>query len=419
MKPLYAFFAARRYWPRPEAAARAMEALLAKMPGGGEDRLFWDDQPLSLPRADLIVLAPLSGGVQSQMLSAASVCPSAVVYASYMRGNSDREAEEGMLRANAAPAFMDTWAVLRRSHPHCRAALTPNDLAHLLRLHGALLSVRSARILQIGERENWVVSTAASRETYQALLGVEIVPVFLDEVESRFRAATRDEAQPYRDWFISHSQSIMEPTQDDIWAASRMAFSLDALLTDYAASGAALSCFRLLSTGVNMCLAVSWANDRTPRFVSCEGDMDSAVTMLMMKKLARGRLWMANPALYPDGLIHFSHCTAPICLLGEPLPTILRSHHESGIGVSLQVDIPAGLTATLCRVSGERGEYTVQRGVTVPGPYLPACRTQSWIRLDDMDHYVSTALGCHQVISFEDMEEDFSALASGLGLTRL
>ena len=135
-----------------------------------------------------------------------------------------------------------------------------------------------------------------------------------------------------------------------------------------------------------------------------------------MKKLTNTRLWMANPGLQPDGSINFSHCTAPLCCTGTPLPCTLRSHHESGIGVSVQVEIPAGVTVTACRVSDEAGSMTIHRGTTQTGPYETACRTQLHIRLEDAQHYLDTALGCHQVFAFEDITAKLEKLAALLGL---
>lgn len=102
--------------------------------------------------------------------------------------------------------------------------------------------------------------------------------------------------------------------------------------------------------------------------------------------------------------------------MGRPLPCVLRSHHESGIGVSLQVELPVGQRLTACRVSDEASKMTIHTGVSVPGAYEPACRTQMHVRFDDMDHYLATALGCHQVFAFEDVAARLRRMAELFGL---
>jgi hypothetical protein len=137
----------------------------------------------------------------------------------------------------------------------------------------------------------------------------------------------------------------------------------------------------------------------------------------LVKKLTSTKLWMANPGLQPDGTINFSPCTAPLCCIGsEPLPCTLRSHHESGIGVSVQVELPIGQTVTACRISDEAGSMTIHRGVSVAGPYETACRTQMHVQLEDYPHYLRTALGCHQVFAFEDISDRLRKIAELFGL---
>ena len=420
MKTVYAFYAAHRYWPDESALKRACAEAAERFCGGAEYSLYWDDSA-SAPRAagDCLVIIPFSGAVQGMMLAHAHGFEHVIICAAYIRGSLSATAADNMLRANAAPAFMDTWAVLRRTHAGAYIALSAIELAQRLQTLEAAEYVRNAKILKIGATEPWVVSNAPDISIYEARFGVHIIPVDQSEVVRRYGNTSRTDAQLYYDWFKSHSAMQVEPSDGDLWNASRMAGALCSLLEDHGAEGAAIACFNLLKTGTNMCLGVSFINDCTSRFISCECDMDSAVTMLLMKKLTKYKLWMANPGLQPDKTINFSHCTAPICAMGEPLPTALRSHHESGIGVSLQVDVPAGIPVTACRVSDNCGSITIHSGVTVSGAYENACRTQVHVRLDDFDRYVSTTLGCHQVFAFEDIADRVRDLAALFKLSEL
>ncbi|MBR5742768.1 MAG: hypothetical protein IKX85_03120, partial [Clostridia bacterium] len=249
--------------------------------------------------------------------------------------------------------------------------------------------------------------------------GLKIVRATQDELVKLFREATDSDAEKIRGWFKSRVEKIVEPSEEDIRAASRMACALVKLLDAYGAEGAAVACFDLLKTGTNVCLGASYVNDCTGRFISCECDMDSAVTMLLMKKLTRTKLWMANPGIRPDKTVNFSHCTAPVRIGEKTLPTVLRSHHESGVGVSLQVEFPAGTELTLCRISDSCGKISIHRAVSVEGPYETACRTQMHVRLDDFDRWLRTSLGCHQVFAFEDISSEVAELADMFGLVRV
>ena len=417
MKVVYAFYAAHRYWPDEKQLEEACAEVAVSFCGGCEYELCWDDRPpLAAAKGDCLVIIPFSGAVQKTILADAQAYQKVILCGAYIRGNASVSVTEAMLRANAAPALMDTWGVLRRTHPNASLVLTQAELKKKLRIAAAAEHISHAKILKIGETEPWVVSNASSSAVYEKQFGVQILPVLQEEVIRRFEALSSEAAQPYQNWFKNNSIHIAEPSDADLLAASRMAAALMQLMEDYEADGAAIACFNLLKTGTTMCAGVSYINDCTDKAISCEGDMDSVITMLMMKKLTVHKLWMANPGLQPDQTIHFSHCTAPICVMQTPWPTTLRSHHESGIGVSLQVDIPSGIPITACRISDECRKMTIHKGITVPGSYEPACRTQAYVRFNNFEHYLNTVLGCHQVIAFEDISEELNELARIFGV---
>lgn len=417
MKTVCAFFAARRYWKDEKALQAAYGDLAGRMDPTWEKRLIVDTlEPGALPEGECLVAVPMSGAVQKNILAAAAHWDSVVLYGAYIRGNAAEESCREMTRCNAAPTLMDTWAVLRRTRPRVQLALNGGQLEETLRVLRAYYGVKGATLLQIGRTEPWVISNASAPEVYEDRFGIRIRFVEQEELAALYRGAGREQAEPYYRWFSGHKTGCVEPGEAQLWDAARMAWALITLLESHRARGAAIACFNLLGEGTTACLGVSYVNDQTPMAASCEGDMDSAVTMLLMKGLTDTRLWMANPGLQPDGTVNFSHCTAPICCMGRPLPCVLRSHHESGIGVSLQVELPVGQRLTACRVSDEASKMTIHTGVSVPGAYEPACRTQMHVRFDDMEHYLATALGCHQVFAFEDVAARLRRMAELFGL---
>lgn len=241
------------------------------------------------------MIVPMSGAVQKRILDIASHFRASVLYGAYISGNASDAAGQDMMRANAAPTLMDTWAVLHRRSTHTLLALNQAELGETLRVLEAYCYINGATVLKIGQTEPWVVSNASDTGYYEDRFGVKIVPVAQEELEDLFLATTREQAATYFDWFTGHSQGRVEPTREDIWNAFRMACALVTLLEKYHAAGAALACFNLLRTGTNACLGVSYVNNGTDMCVGCECDMDSTITMLLMKKLTDTRLWMANP----------------------------------------------------------------------------------------------------------------------------
>ncbi len=421
MKTIFAIFASKRYWTDEAELNIAFQTLdQLALEYGAASILVQSEAGLdALPEGACVVLIPISGGVQSLLLRAAKKYSAAIVYAAYAQGNVSAQLTQRMLQFNAAPAVMDCWGVLKRTHPHIEFALTKSRLSSALRVFDAYFSMQNVTLLLIGDTEPWVISNCKDSNTYKRL-GVNVFRVSQDELLARMEQITESEAAPFYHYFYDTAEACIEPNCSDMKRASQMAAALLFTIEKYHAQGAAVACFNMLRSGTTSCLGVSYINDCTPYVAACEGDIDSAVTMLAMKKLSPTRLWMANPALHPDRLIHFSHCTAPLDMDGcGKCPYTLRSHHESGIGVSLQADYPTGRRVTLCRISDEASAITIQLGTTVTGGHLCACHTQVWVRPDDFDRFISTALGCHQVLAFTDISAELHSMAELLGLTIL
>lgn len=413
-------FAASRYWQDRAELDRAYAGIAARLEAPGRTvRLVVDGDGadmLASGTGGTLVIVPMSGAVQRDILGAAGGFDAVVLYAAYVAGNLEEELTDLLLQYNAAPTLMDCWSVLRKTHPKALLAMNPAELARWTRLLDAWRGMRGKKLLLIGETEPWVISVSRDPEDYKKL-GLTVQKVPQEEVAALYRETSEEEAAPFVRKYAQGAAGCVEPTARDIQNAGRMAAALLKTLEKHQADGLAIACFNLLSLGTTSCLGVSYINDSTGKVAACEGDLDSAVTMLMLRQLTKTSVWMANPGLRPDGLVSFSHCTAPLAADGEmDCPFILRSHHESGIGASLQVDLPVQSRLTACRVSARWGSYTCQGAASEAGPRYQACRTQLNIRFDDFDQYLQTALGCHQVFCFEDVREDFRTLAGWMGL---
>ena len=416
----FVFFAATRYWSDFQQLLESFEEWKGLLhPIATECRLIVDGKDMEslIPEAgDILVIVPMSGAVQKDILHIAEKFDAVVLYAGYVQGNAGEQTTRLMTKYNAAPTLMDSWGVLRKRNKKALLALHQEDLEHKLCIIAAFQSLRKAKLLLIGDPEPWVVSVSRDLENYRKL-GIEIVQIAQQEVAELYAHTTDEEGRQYFEKYKLGAQACVGPDENDLKNAARMAAALMKTLTKYQADGIAIACFNLLSSGTTSCMGVSYINDCTDKVAACEGDLDSAVTMLMLKRLTRTKVWMANPGLHPDGIINFSHCTAPLAVDGQrDCPFVLRRHHESGIGVSLQVEIPVNLRLTACRISGVWGTYTVQRAVAEKGPREECCHTQLYVRFDDVNQYLKTALGCHQVFCFEDVADDFMQLAEWMGL---
>lgn len=355
----------------------------------------------------LLVAIPMSGAVQSLMLAAAEKFDAVCVYAGYVDGNLPRAVSSRLLELNAAPAVMDTYAVLCRGERPVVLCDSLKTLEGAVRAVSACLGLRGSRLLLIGAVEPWVVSASRDLSLYRSCFGVEIEQIPLGTLERYFHESDLGQARAIAERYRCGAESVLEPSDDDLLSAARVCLAVTRLLDERSADGAAIACFDMLGRlHTTACLAVSLLTSETDRVVACEGDLDSAVTMLLLRRLSDGGIWMANPNLLGDGKINFVHCTAPITLSGTPCGYRLRSHHESGIGVSPEVDFPVTETLTACRLSAATGKMTVHLGTGRPGERQKSCRTQYEVSFRDYPSYLENALGCHQVFAFCDLSSE-------------
>lgn len=413
MKTIYGFYAANRYWPDADKLNNAYKDLLSRFPGV-EAYLLTDGVELEAS-GDCLVVVPMSGAVQAKILKDVVKFDKAILYGAYIDSNASEETCDQMIRGNAAPTLMDTWAVLHRTSNNVMIARNVEELNDKLNVLDAYFFVKGANVLKIGETEPWVVSNASSTDVYEKRFGVNIICVKQEELAELYNSCSKEDGKKYYDYFVSNASGCEEPSDEDLWNASKMAYSLVTLMDKYDAKACAIACFNLLKTGTTSCLGVSYLNDCTDKSVSCECDMDSAITMLLLRKLTKSNLWMANPALRSNGLINFSHCTGPIHMNGK-CDYILRSHHESQIGVSLQIEYPINQVLTSVRISNEASQITVLKAHSTKGERLNCCRSQVYVDYEDKEKYLNTALGCHQIFAFDDIVQKVKDLANLFGL---
>lgn len=413
-------FANRRYWPidaELQSTFGEIEKDLKNL-GIEEVSLCTDESTVPISKVDGVLLAvPISGSVQSWVLNTANHYHQVVLLASYVDEVFRPEITHKLLYANAAPTFAECWSQLRQKHPSSFVAITRGELYQKLALFRAANKIKNSRIVLIGDMEPWVLSPSRDFLAYEQF-GPELIQVSQQELLEIAKNIPDASAKKIADSYWNNAQKIFEPSYEDCIKAGALAAAIDELLGRYDADAAAIACFNLLApSGTSSCMGVSYLNTRNTKIIACEGDLDSAVTMLLMKEVSKSNLWMANPAFRPDKSICYSHCTAPTkTSQNNTRPYILRNHHESGIGVSLQTLLPLNERVTIARFSSENSSIFMMGAQTFEADYKPVCRTQLNLRPDDSEFLINSLFGCHQVIAFEDCQKSLAELSMILGL---
>ena len=408
-------FAAQRYWTDSKALSSAFEQIKEELGDLCSKAYLIDDEfdfeALKTCKGELMVAIPLSGAVQPNVIKAAHYFGNIMMYAGYIKGTFGNEVSNSMLINNAAPAVMDVYAVLKRNFSNVSLSVNYDELKKRVNAVCCVEKLKGSRLLAIGDTEPWVISSVKDWGIIKEKFGIEVINVPQSELAELYSTITLEDAKQFDMQWKTGAENIVEPTADDVSDASRFQVALIKLIEKYGASGAALACFNLLKTGTTSCLGVSYINSYTDYVVSCEGDMDSAVTMLIMKLLIKDSVWMANPNIQPDGTVNFVHCTAPVLINGNKCKYILRNHHESQIGVSTQVELPENTKMTACRISDNMTKMTAWNCTGTHGEYEPSCRTQLKVRFDSFEEYIKNVLGCHMVFVFGDIKQELNYVA--------
>lgn len=347
--------------------------------------------------AQTALIIPLSGGVQRMLHALGSRYRRVGLFNAYLpQAGLPEPLAYRLLERNAHPACTDFWALQHRMGSEIYWLGGQEDLRTFFRAVEAVGRLRSSRLLLVGETENWVLNSCRDLEFIQTCLGVEVIPIPLEDFaqvcsscDSTQIDASYQRVRP----FLQLAEGLSD---SDIKEACAPLTGLSKLLEEHGAAGFALGCFemipRLKTTG---CLSMAYINGITPFIGACEGDLDAALTMLLVKNLGAKHFWMGNPIIFNDNSIQLVHCTASWHWGETDLSVTIKRHHESGVGAAPSVSLPEGEPVVLTRIGNELRDLLLIPGRTLPTSLLPTCRTQQRIQVASSSMLRDSLLGTH------------------------
>jgi L-fucose isomerase-like protein len=246
---------------------------------------------------------------------------------------------------------------------------TAADVQAIHRLH-------RTRLGQVGEPSAWLVASVPDPHLLRTRWGIELVPVDIGATIESARGADPTRVRPV----AVRIGGSAEPT-----AAVAAAATLHPALVD--AIGRAkvdavtVRCFDYLAElSTSGCIALAELND-VGVVAGCEGDVASAVAMLLVRALFDQPSWIANPASIDEerNRVLLAHCTVAPSLVEH---IELHTHFESGLGVGLRGYFACG-PVTLLRLGGSSLEqmWISEGRIESAGCADDLCRTQVVVQL--------------------------------------
>lgn len=367
----------------------------------------------------IAVMLPLSGGVQPALIELADRLEHVALANSYLPGFLPAEIGGALLHRNAHPACTDFHAHRRLAGRPSRWLASTDELNAFARARAAVAALRAARILRIGETEPWVINSTRDPARFRAALGCEIVPLAAQALYAEY---ARVDAEDYEavaladDWW-NHARQRLETAPADARKAARVTVAMRRLLAEHRADALAMACFAMIGAlDTTSCLALATLNAAAHTIGACEGDLDAAVTLYLLKHLGADFVWVANPIVHAADVLDLAHCTAPRAACGQTLPYRLMRHHESGRGVAPEVRLPGDRVVTLARIGAGLTELCVHPGLTETVAKQPTCHTQIRVRIPSSRRFLDTLSGTHVVMSYGDHQAELAICAEMLGL---
>ena len=257
-------------------------------------------------------------------------------------------------------------------------------------------SLRGVRIGLFGEPSDWLIASGVDRNYLLEHFGVETVDIDLQRLIDGIKATPKEEAAKVAQAIVKRAQDVKEPSCSDMLEAAKAYLAIKNICQEERLDAMTIRCFDIVNTcGTTSCLALALLNDEGI-VASCEGDMQTLMSMLLVKRLCSAEAFMANPSQLTEKTAMLAHCTIPLKMCDD---LILRSHFESGIGVAIQGLLPM-TDYTIFKWGGPKlDRYFVTETKTVDMPYSDHfCRTQITLNIDLRPYLLQHSIGNHHVI---------------------
>lgn len=281
---------------------------------------------------------------------------------------------------------------------------------------GLMGGLGKARIGLFGEPSDWLIASGVDRGYLLEHFGVETIDIDLQRLIDGVRAVPKEEAAKVAQAIVKRAKDVKEPSCADMLEAAKAYLAIKKICQEERLDAMTIRCFDIVKAcDTTSCLALALLNDEGI-VAGCEGDMQTLMSMLLVKRLCGAEAFMANPSQLTETTTMLAHCTIPLKMCDE---ITLRSHFESGIGVAIQGVLPL-TDYTIFKWGGVNlDRYFVTEAQALETPYSNHfCRTQITLNVDLRPYLLQHSIGNHHVIIKGRHAEEIREAMEKLGVRR-
>jgi len=246
---------------------------------------------------------------------------------------------------------------------------------------------------------------------------------FVDEWK---RIGETEEVLTMASEYIQKAEKVVEPKREEVIHAAKTYFASKNILKKFEGDAISLDCLGLLGADLihtTPCLGFSRLNDEGVP-AGCEADMDSILTMVLLRHLFSKPGFMTDPTV--DTVKNRwigSHCTSPTKLSGiggQSEPFLLRGYAHLDLGVSPQVIWREGQEVTLIRFRPNENVMKIGSGKVVGNidfaPPANMCITSVEVEVDDVEDMRDVEGSIHVMLMYGNHLKELSAFCQLMGI---
>jgi len=293
------------------------------------------------------------------------------------------------------------------------------DVVDAIRCFETLKKLRSSTIVVIGGNPGDIGK--AIEETFRT----KVVPIEFKEINDLWEKADRQQARKQARKWMTEAAKVVEPTAEEIEKSAAMYLALQQLLARHNAQAVTMNCLGGVYGGHTRaypCLGFFQLND-DGRVGACEADVQSTITMLIMKYLVGKPGFISDPVVdTATNRVVYIHCVAPTKVhgpAGAANAYEIRSHAEDRKGASINSLMPLGQVVTTLQVAPTRKEVLIHQAKTVENiDDHRSCRTKLAAEIiGDVDKLLSEwdRWGWHRVTFYGDHKRAVEQIATLAG----
>jgi len=296
----------------------------------------------------------------------------------------------------------------------CLATSDYHEIVDAMRPIRAIHRMKESRLVYL----NTTPASKSASEKLKAAWGADVVSTDPKRFNAIYATIDDKAVRAVANRWKSGARKIVEPTDEDILKSARFYLTMNRILADEKAQGITINCLGLFGAKqlpAYPCLGFCELNNRL--FIgACEGDLDSAITMLLFRYLANKPGFISDPVIDTSkNIVIHAHCVSPTMMDGpdgKAAPYIIRSHLEDDKGAVLQVRMRIGQTITMAKLVG--GEMMlISTGKITDTPAVErGCRTKITTEVADARKILEGyGYGLHRVIFYGDHVRDIKRLS--------